>query len=269
LRRNRDIVANGQGAAQELRELRRQVTESERRIEDKRSGITTILTETNEELRAQMNNFELNMQTRTQEQRNLQRSVDMLQNEIAQLRASTEDLNIKRGQGQSLKQSIGESQKKDYRYMKIAVQFVHSIVARVVTLGPLKGFHMALLSNFTPRSIPYMPIGEVDPPGGAAQTPSHPTEVRAKMASTTDMRLISNTFHVQGITDILLVAAAYTDDSSVVQKAVTCLAILDFMVIKQPLMETPNVNRIFSHCISRVEWHYPALSLIIQVCEYP
>jgi DNA repair exonuclease SbcCD ATPase subunit len=112
LRRNRDIVANGQGAAQELRELRRQVTESERRIEDKRSGITTILTETNEELRAQMNNFELNMQTRTQEQRNLQRSVDMLQNEIAKLRASTEDLNIKRGQGQSLKQSIGESQKK-------------------------------------------------------------------------------------------------------------------------------------------------------------
>jgi hypothetical protein len=197
------------------------------------------------------------------------KSVVNIYENILEVRAEVISDIISSGLLPALMYKVGFGTEKDYRYMKIAVQFVHSIVARVVTLGPLKGFHMALLSNFTPRSIPYMPIGEVDPPGGAAQTPSHPTEVRAKMASTTDMRLISNTFHVQGITDILLVAAAYTDDSSVVQKAVTCLAILDFMVIKQPLMETPNVNRIFSHCISRVEWHYPALSLIIQVLEYP
>jgi hypothetical protein len=162
---------------------------------------------------------------------------------------------------------VGFGTEKDYRYMKIAVQFVFSIVTRVISIGATKGVHLALLSSLSPRSVPVVPIGEIDPlsPSAQAQTQTHPSEIRAKMASTTDLRLISNTFHVQGITDILVVAMAYTDDSSVVQKALTCLAILDFQVIKQPLYETLNVNRIFSHCISRVEWHYPALSLIIQV----
>jgi DNA repair exonuclease SbcCD ATPase subunit len=112
LTRSKEVIIANQSAVTELKELRRQVAESERRIQDKRGSVSQVLPENNEELRLMMANFESTMQNRTQEQRNLQRNVDLLQNEIAQLRASTDELNIKRGQGESLRQSIADSNNK-------------------------------------------------------------------------------------------------------------------------------------------------------------
>jgi hypothetical protein len=71
--------------------------------------------------------------------------------------------------------------------------------------------------------------------------------------------------HSTGVTDLLLGALGFHDDIGTVQKALRCLAIMDFEVIRADLYQPLHIRRIFGHNTTRAEWYFPSLTLICAV----
>ena len=88
--------------------LERQVQETERRVLERQQGLDHVLDGTDAEIQRDLADFDNLMQQRSQELQTLQRSKSKLDEEIRQIRQSTQQLQEQRGQGQML---LGESNK--------------------------------------------------------------------------------------------------------------------------------------------------------------
>jgi DNA repair protein RAD50 len=90
-----------------LEKLQWKLKEAERRIQDKGSSIETLLSrESDDELRAIMNNFSNEMEKRQKELQQVNRQVDNFKQEMEGLQQNITQLNVKKGQGEFLKQDI-------------------------------------------------------------------------------------------------------------------------------------------------------------------
>ena len=88
--------------------LERQVQETERRVLERQQDLDHVLDGTDAEIQRDLADFDNLMQQRSQELQTLQRSKSKLDEEIRQIRQSTQQLQEQRGQGQML---LGESNK--------------------------------------------------------------------------------------------------------------------------------------------------------------
>lgn len=86
------------GLTAQIQEREREVQTAEQRVFDKRKSIEQTLDCSDAELQRQINDFDGVMHQRRLELEGLQRSVDKLNAEVTQIRAQTDQLNVRRGQ---------------------------------------------------------------------------------------------------------------------------------------------------------------------------
>jgi DNA repair exonuclease SbcCD ATPase subunit len=105
-RRCEEVLSRAEGKLNSLRALQSRVEQLEQRLAERRESLEALMDETDSELTDMLTNFEAQMRTRTQRLMELQRAVDGLNQDIAQLRLRTDELNTQRGQATSLQEQV-------------------------------------------------------------------------------------------------------------------------------------------------------------------
>lgn len=111
LRQCNENLTSVKSDVQELQRLQWQVTEGDRRVQEKRSGLEEVLQgHTDAQLQGLIVNFESSVVTRQKELQHLQQQVDGLNEAIAEERRQTTALIAKRGQAELLRSQADQLQ---------------------------------------------------------------------------------------------------------------------------------------------------------------
>ena len=129
-----DSMRVSKQASDDLKELEWRAQESERRVSDKRASIDEIRTETDEELKTMLINFDEQMLHRRREHQSLQQGIDRLRQEISELRTKSDDLNLKKGMAESLRDYQASAQVDLYKLL-ISLSRKYSLAQQIDNHG--------------------------------------------------------------------------------------------------------------------------------------
>ena len=147
---------------------------------------------------------------------------------------------------------VGSGNDMDIRFNKILVKFVSSIFKKVYA----KAEHKATMAlSMTIDNKEYVHLGELFTP--SASVSSIPN---GRATEVNDMRSMTNTMHVQGVTKLFCTSLTM-DDPEVVQLSILSLSIMSFEIILNDLMKDENLDRIIFLLSTRQDCFSPGLSL--------
>jgi DNA repair exonuclease SbcCD ATPase subunit len=106
------MIKEAEETESNLKELTIRVEESEKRVNDKRTSLSIIYQESNEELKNMLSNFDKAMSARTTEILSLQRNICLINEDISSKRIKCDELNVQKGQADSLNQLMTVEQVK-------------------------------------------------------------------------------------------------------------------------------------------------------------
>lgn len=128
IRNSRDTVQRLQSGALVVAELTRKIEDMTRQVAEKEKRLETVYNDDDAELKRRIENFDVEMKSREEEMRKLQREIDKSNQEIASLRETIDELNVSRGIGESLDSQRKETLK-DLQQHVNATARKHSLTA--------------------------------------------------------------------------------------------------------------------------------------------
>jgi len=154
---------------------------------------------------------------------------------------------------------VGSGNDMDARFNKVLVKFISNIFKKIYAKTDHK---TTMATAMTVSNKEYVHIGEFITPSASVLTTQND-----KINEVADMRSMTNTMHVQGVTKLFCTSLAM-DDPEVVQQSLFSLSIMSFEIIIYDLMKDENLDRIIFLLSTRQDCFSPGLSLVCDlVCS--
>lgn len=148
---------------------------------------------------------------------------------------------------------VGSGNDMDTRFNKVLVNFICNIFKKVLAKLNCKA---TMATSMVVENKGFVHLGELFSPSASVAT----VEIDNKKEYAVDMRTMTNTMHVQGVTK-LFCSSLSMDDPEVVQQSLYTLSIMSFEIVMDDLIKDENFDRIIFLLSTRQDCFSPGLSL--------
>jgi hypothetical protein len=151
---------------------------------------------------------------------------------------------------------VGKGKNTDKRFLKLVVHFIYLLLVKVAIEQPSYNRPMSVIS-MVQKPLSYARAGSSV--GGKKVVSSV-----GNTALKTDIRTISNKFHAQDVTE-LLIDCLENEDYEIIKEAMTSLATMQFSVIKGSIINITVLNKLALYATTRQDCFFSGLDLICDV----
>jgi len=155
---------------------------------------------------------------------------------------------------------VGSGNDMDIRFNKVLVKFICNIFKKILTKLDCKA---TMATSMVVENKGYVHLGELITPSASVIT----NQIDNKEYNV-DMRTMTNTMHVQGVTK-LFCSSLSMDDPEVVQQSLYTLSIMSFEIVMDDLIKDENFDRIIFLLSTRQDCFSPGLSLVCDLVCCP
>lgn len=154
---------------------------------------------------------------------------------------------------------VGKGKNVDKRFHKIVVHFLYLLLTRVGIDQPVYSRPMSVIT-LVPKPTMYVRGGMSNIPGIKAVSTLTPQK------AIIDIRSITNKFHAQGVT-FLLLSCLDSEDNEIISEALTSLATMNFSVIKADVTVPAVIGKISFFATSRQDCFFSGLALLCDTIQ--